>query len=344
MSSASPIKIGIMGFGQTGRQIYDLASHSTDVEVVAIADIGQPDILHYLLCSEVKEPERHTLEGNFLVNPRFSTRLMGIDRPAEMPWDMFGVDAVIDSTGIYRDCASMQDHLVNGAQRVILRTLPGEEIDRIVIPGINPGSAAPSDKMISAGSATTSALALLLHILSQRFAIECGSMTTVHAYTSDQALQDYAGSDFRRSRSAAVNIIPNSHEAGIWLGHILPDFEGKVTTSALNVPIHEGCLLDTNLVFEDPSVTADDVNDAMRQATKSGAPSYTGIVDVAEDPIVSSDVIGNSHSLLFDLKGTIKAGDSIIKTLGWYENLGHAARLLDVVRLYSQLDNKQEAA
>lgn len=340
MSRVPPIRIGIMGFGQTGRQIYDLASHSDDVEVIAIADIGKPDILHYLLCSEVKNPERHTVEGNFLVNPRFKTRLIGIDRPAEMPWDVFGVDAVIDSTGIYRDCASMRDHLRNGAQRVVLRTLPGEEIDRIVIPGINQEGIASSDTMISAGSATTAALCLLLHILSQRFAIECGSMTTIHAYTSDQALQDYAGSDFRRSRSAAVNIIPNSHEAGIWLGHVLPDFAGKIATSALNVPIHEGCLLDTNLVFKDASVTAEDVNDAMRDS----AGKYPGIVDVAEDPIVSSDVIGNAHSLLFDLKGTIKAGDSIIKTLGWYENLGHAARLLDVVRLYAQLDRQQEAA
>lgn len=340
MSRVRPIRVGIMGFGQTGRQIYDLASHSEDVEVVAIADIGKPDILHYLLCSEVKEPQRHTLEGNFLVNPRFKTRLIGIDRPAEMPWDVFGVDAVIDSTGIYRDCSSMQDHLDNGAQRVVLRTLPTEEIDRIVIPGINQASISVDDTMISAGSATTAALSLLLHILSQQFAIECGSMTTIHAYTSDQALQDYAGSDLRRSRSAAVNIIPNSHESGGWLGHVLPDFEGKITTSALNVPIHEGCLLDTNLVFSDTSVVAEDINNVMRASAKD----YPGIVDVVEDPIVSSDVIGNSHSLLFDIKGTIKAGDSIIKTLGWYENLGHAARLLDVVRLYAQLNRKQEAA
>jgi glyceraldehyde 3-phosphate dehydrogenase len=162
----------------------------------------------------------------------------------------------------------------------------------------------------------------------------------VHAYTSDQALQDYAGSDFRRSRSAAENIIPNSHEAAGWLSHILPEFDGKVLTSALNVPIHEGCLADVNLVVEDSSVTAEQVNEVMRAAV----PHYPGIVDVVEDPIVSSDVIGSSLSLLFDAKGTIKAGENIIKTLSWYENLGHAARLLDVVRLYATLDNSEEAA
>jgi glyceraldehyde 3-phosphate dehydrogenase len=329
-----------MGFGQTGRQLYDLASRSDDIEVVAIADIGKPDILHYLLCAEVRDPERHELQGNFLVNPRFKARLMPIDLPAEMPWDMFGVDAVVDSTGKYSERSHMEGHLGNGAPRVILRTLPSDHIDRIVMPGINGGEIDSADRMISAGSATTTALCLLLNILSRSFAIECASMTTIHAYTSDQALQDYAGSDFRRSRSAAENIIPNNHDAGAWLGRILPQFEGKVLTSALNVPIHEGCLLDVNLVMEDSSVGVDEINDAMRSSTGD----YPGIVDVVEDPIVSSDVIGNPHSLLFDTKGTIKAGNNIIKTLSWYENKGHAARLLDVVRLYTELDRQQEAA
>jgi glyceraldehyde 3-phosphate dehydrogenase len=329
-----------MGFGQTGRQIFELASRDSRLEVVAIADQGKPDILHYLLGSEASEPERHRLEGNFLVSEGCRARLVQIDRPAEMPWDIFGVDVVIDSTGAFRDRRSMEEHLANGAPRVLLRTLPTDHIDRIVIPGINADAIDSGDRMISAGSATTTALCLLLHALSERFAIACGSMTTVHAFTSDQALQDYAGSDFRRSRSAAKNIIPNSHEASLWLGRILPAFDGKILTSALNVPVQEGCLLDTTLVLDDSAVTADDINEAMRAATAH----YPGVVDVVEDPIVSSDVIGNAHSLLFDIKGTIKAGSNTIKTLAWYENLGHAARLLDVVRLYSELDRQQEAA
>ena len=337
MAQQQPIRVGIMGFGQTGRQIYELASHTEDVDIVAIADIGKPEILHYLLCSEVNDPARHELQGNFLVNPQGRARLMQIDRPAEMPWDIFGVDVVIDSTGKYRDTAYMEDHLGNGAKRVVLRTLPTDGIDRIVIPGINDASASASDRMVSAGSATTSALCLLLNSLSASFEIECGSMTTVHAFTSDQALQDYAGSDFRRSRSAAKNIIPNSHEASLWLGQILPAFDGKILTSALNVPVQEGCLLDVNLVLPDSEVTVEQVNDAMRKA----AAEHPGIIDVAEDPIVSSDVIGNAHSLLFDAKGTIKAGANTVKTLSWYENMGHAARLLDVVRLYSKLDQQE---
>ena len=268
MTQQRPTRVGIMGFGQTGRQIFELASRSDDVEIVAIADIGQREILHYLLCSEVDEPERHRLEGNFLVNDRFRARLMEIDRPGEMPWDIFNVDVVIDSTGKYRDRSYMEGHLRNGAQRVLLRTLPTDHIDRIVIPGINDAAAMASDRMISAGSATTSALALLLNSLSSSFDIDCGSMTTVHAFTSDQPLQDYAGSDFRRSRSAAKNIIPNSHEASLWLGNILPEFEGKIMTAALNVPVQEGCLLDVNLVMNDSAVSAEDVNEVMRAAAK----------------------------------------------------------------------------
>lgn len=328
-----------MGFGQTGRQLFELAGRSDDIEVVAIADIGAPDILHYLLRSEVADPDAYQLEGNFLTGPGGRARLMRIDTPAEMPWDIFGVDAVIDSTGKYRDSVYMEDHLRNGAPRVFLRTLPTDDIDRIVIPGINEDSARPADRMVSAGSATTGALYLLLHALSARFEIECASMTTVHAFTSDQALQDYAGSDFRRSRSAAKNIIPNTHEASLWLGRVLPQFQGRVITSALNVPVLDGCLLDTNLVLADATVTAEDINEVMRDAARA-AP---GVIAVAEDPIVSSDVIGNSHSLLFDAVGTIKAGERTVKTLGWYENMGHAARLLDVVRLYQGLGQGEAA-
>ncbi|MGK0500069.1 MAG: glyceraldehyde 3-phosphate dehydrogenase [Oceanicoccus sp.] len=323
----------MMGFGQTGRQIYQLAALSSDIEIVAIADIGRPDILHYLLCSEVDNSDDYQLEGNYLITPKFKTRIMQIDRPAEMPWDVFSVDMVIDSTGKFRNKADMEDHLGNGAGRVLLRTLPTDHIDRIVIPGINEDSAQVSDTMISAGSATTTALVLLLKILGEKFPIEHASMTTVHAYTSDQALQDYAGSDFRRSRSAAKNIIPNSHEAGGWIGRILPEYEGKVLTAALNVPIHEGSMLDVSLVISDTSVTPEAINDVMITAKEK----YVGIVDVVTDPVVSSDIIGNSLSLLFDVQATIKAGSSIIKTVSWYENLGHAARLLDVARLYSSL-------
>ncbi|MDP5072264.1 MAG: glyceraldehyde-3-phosphate dehydrogenase, partial [Congregibacter sp.] len=284
-------------------------------------------------------PAQFRLDGNFLMSDRKRTRLMSIDTPAEMPWDIFAVDMVIDATGIYRSEADMQAHLAGGAPRVLIRTLPKDTIDRIIIPDINGDTADLRDRMISAASPTTTALCLLLHILSEQFVIECGSMTTVHAYTSDQALQDYAGSDFRRSRSAPKNIIPNGHEAGRWLGHVLPSFAGKMHTSTLNVPVQEGCLLDTTLVFDSDAVTADDINQAMR----AGARKYPRSVAVVEDPIVSSDVLGSDYSLLFDTKGTLKAAEHFVKTLGWYETRGHAASMLDVARLYAELDRQAEA-
>lgn len=338
MPANGPIRVGIMGFGQIGRQLYDLAAQSDDIEVVAVADIGSPEILHYLLRAETPTPDQYHLDGNFLVAERFRTRLMQMDQPREIPWDAFGVDAVIDATGRYREAVHMQAHLDNGAPRVVLRALPVDSVDRILVPGVNEAEASAADRMVSAGSPTTNALCLALHTLSARFAIECASMTSVHAYTSDQALQDYAGSDYRRSRSAAKNIIPNGHEAALWLGRILPAFEGRVLTSALNVPVQEGCLMDLTVVLEDPAVTAEDVNQAMRDAADGR------VLSVVEDPIVSSDVLGCASSLLFDLKGTIKAGETTVKTLGWYETLGHAARLLDVVRIYQELDSAGGAA
>src|SRR6056297_591841 len=339
MSNFRSIRVGLMGFGQIGRQIYGLASRSEDIEIVAVADIGAPPILHYLLCSEEPHPERFELHGNVLVCGAMRTRMMAMDLPREVPWDVFGVDIVIDATGKYRERHYMQDHLDNGAPRVLLRGLPADHVDRLVLPGINVGNICSHDRMLSAGSATTSALALLLHVLGARFDIDCVSMTTIHAFTSDQSLQDYAGSGYRHSRSAAKNIIPNSHDAAAWIGQVLPAFEGKVMSSALNVPVQDGCLLDTNLVFSDEAIDAEAVNDVMRAA----AADMPALLAVTEDPIVSSDVLGSAHSLLFDARGTIKAGASIVKTLGWYENLGHAARLLDVVRLYAALDAREAA-
>lgn len=340
MSRGKALRLGLMGFGQTGRQIFDLAAQAEDIDVVAIADIGRSDILHYLLQSESAHPERYALEGNFLTAPNQRARVMCIDTPKEMPWDIFDVDLVIDATGIFRSEEHMQAHLAGGAPRVLIRTLPADTIDRIVVPGINSDGVDARDRMISAASPTATALYLLLHVLGEAFVIESGSMTSIHAYTDDQALQDYAGSDYRRSRSAPKNIIPNNHEAGTWLGHVLPSFAGKILTEALNVPVQEGCLLDTTLVLDRDDVSVDEVLDVMRAA----AESFPGVIGIAEDPIVSSDVLDSEYSLLFDVQGTMRAGKHFLKTLGWYETRGHAARLLDVARLYAELDSREEAA
>jgi glyceraldehyde 3-phosphate dehydrogenase len=333
MSNAARIRLGLMGFGRIGRQVYELAARSDEIEIAVIADRGRADILHYLLRAETRD-ESITLQGQQLCNPRFCSRMLQVDTPAAVPWDAFGVDAVIDCTGIFRSGEHMEAHLANGAKRVLLRTLPLDVIDRIVIPGVNEASAQASDRMISAGSATTNALCLLLHVVGKTLDLDCVSMTTLHSYTSDQSLQDYAGRDFRRSRSAAENIIPNTHEAEHWLGRILPQFAGKVMSNTLNVPLHSGCMLDVNLVLNDTSID----EQAFNAIVRAGAAHCSDVLGVTEDPIVSSDVLGSTLSLLFDAPATEKAGAQIMKALGWYENLGHAARLLDVARLYHRLD------
>ena len=332
--SRPTIKLGLMGFGQIGRMIYQLAQHQPDIEITAIADIGEPHILRYLLQAELNDPASFRLEGNYLVSPRYQSRMLRTDSPGEVPWDTFGVDLVIEATGQFRDRASLEAHLHAGSPRVLARTLPTELIDRIIVPGINESSINPHDRIISAGSATFGAAALLLQAVTGVAPVDSVSITSIHSYSSDQPVQDYAGSDYRRSRSAAENIIPNTHEAGNWLPNLLPHLEGRVTTSALNVPIQRGSLLDVSLAFSDDSITVDAVNDAIRSAARS----RPELVQVSEDPIVSSDVIGQSCTVLFDAPGTIKAGSRMIKLLGWYENLGHAARLLDVARLYTELE------
>jgi glyceraldehyde 3-phosphate dehydrogenase len=324
------VKIGLMGMGQIGRQLYHLAALSEDLEITAVSDIGAPEVLHYLLSSDSGESTTCELDGNYLVTDRFRTRLMQADRPGEVPWDVFDVDVVIDATNRFRQPEHMQAHLDAGAPRVIISQLPETDIDRLVLMGINNAEIEAQDQMVSAGSATTTALALALMIIDEAFGVESASLTTIHAYTSDQSLQDYAGTEFRRSRSAAQNIIPNTNQSAQWVETVLPQFAGKLSGFALNVPVQKGNLLDLDLVVSDNTATIEAVNDAMRAAVQR----WPGQLATTDDPIVSSDVIGNACSLLFDTKGTIKAGQRVFKLLGWYESLGHAARILDVVRLY----------
>ena len=328
------IRIGIMGLGLIGRHLYHLALESDDSEIAAVADIGKPEIIQYLLKSDGVEELSSELRDNYLINEKFRTRMLQLARPGDVPWDILNVDCVVDATGRYRRRQDIEAHLHAGAGRVILASLPAEPIDRIVIPGINENSAASADKMISAGSATTNAFALLLRSLDRALGVDCASMTTVHAYSSDQSLQDYAHEDFRRSRSAAENIIPNNNESARWVEFVLPKFAGKLSGYALNVPVQRGSLLDLNCVMQDGAVTVGQVNEAMRAA----AAEQPALIGATDDPIVSSDVIGCRQSLLFDARATIKAGKRIVKVLAWYESLGHACRVLDVVRQYGRLD------
>lgn len=334
------IRVGMMGFGRVGRQIYRLALADRQFEVVAVSDIGQPAILHYLLCKGMDSQPEVRLENNYLVSPRGRTRLMPADHPTEIPWDVFGVDIVIDATGRFRSHAQLQPHLDNGAPRVMTSALPEGELDRVVLYGVNHATAHANDRVVSAGSASTTATALVLQEVAAAYAIEQATMTSVHAYTSDQSLQDYAGADFRRSRSGAENIIPNTTPARDWVQNCVPSLAGKFSAYALNVPVQVGSMLDVTIALQDASVSADDI----KTLFEASAQAQPDLIRTTRDPIVSSDVRGSTQSVLVDLDGTMKAADSIIKVIGWHETLGHARRILDVAALYARLDAQRSGA
>lgn len=334
----SKVRLGIMGFGEIGRHIYRLCMEDDLFEVVAISDYGKPDILAYLLEAEVKGRVKVTLEdGNFINSPAGRARVITGGKPGDVPWDIFDVDVVIDATGSFKNKKELEKHLKAGAPHVVLSTLPDDEIDRIVVMGVNEDSINLNDKIVSAGSATTNATALMLKFFNERFGVEYAMLTTVHSYTSDQPLRDKAGIDYRRSRSAAENIIPNETPTPKWIPTILPNFKGKIEGTALNVPIPNGSLLDLTMIFKNNEVTIDQVNETMYEAAKK----YPSLVQVAEDPIVSSDVINNRSAVIFDKLATMKSAGKMIKTLVWYHTaLAQACRILDVIRTYHNLQEK----
>ena len=336
----SKVRLGIMGFGEIGRHIYRLCMEDDIFEVVAISDYGKPDILAYLLQAEVKGKVKVTVEeGNFINSPAGRARVITGGTPGDVPWDIFDVDVVIDATGIFKSKKDLTKHLNAGAPHVLLSTLPSDEIDRIVVMGVNDNTIDLKDRIVSAGSATTNATALMLKFLDEKFGVDYAMLTTVHSYTSDQPLRDKAGVDFRRSRSAAENIIPNETPTPRWIPTILPNFKGKIEGSALNVPIPNGSLLDLTMIFKNKDVTIDQVNEVMYAA----AAKLPNLIQVAEDPIVSSDVINNRHAVVFDKLATLKSQGKMIKTLVWYHTaLAQACRILDVIRTYHLLQEKNE--
>jgi len=328
------IKLGLMGFGIIGRKLYSESLKHDNMEISAISDIGDPAILEYLLKTEFENTNNVTLDKNYLINDKYRSRILSAFTPGEMTWDLFDVDFVVDATGKFNSSKYMDYHLNAGAKRVIISTLPIERIDRLVVFGINQNTINLHDRKISAGSSTLNALAYLLNSLLP-FGIDAVNMTTIHSYTSDQSLQDTVGVDFRCSRSASENIIPNSTEAEKWIIKLFPELNDKINCNALNVPVQKGSMLDLSIAFENDKVDIKDVNSAITAASEL----YPDIIGITNDPIVSSDIIGDPRSLVFDINATMKAGNSFIKILAWYDNGHcHAMRILDVIKAYSKLE------
>ncbi|MCK4407288.1 MAG: hypothetical protein KAV44_06405 [Bacteroidales bacterium] len=331
------IRLGLMGFGEIPRHIYRLCLEDNLIEVVAISEIGKPEILHYLLVAETKGSIDVQLDGNFLVSKNGKARFVHGIEPGDVPWDIFNVDFIVDSTGKYKSMSDMQRHINAGAKKVILSNLPNDKIDRIVIMGVNEHTIKTSDKLISAGSATTNATAIMLKIFEENFGVDYAMLTTVHSYTSDQPLRDKASDDYRRSRSAAENIIPNETPSPYWIQKIMPEFKGKIAGTALNVPVPNGSLLDLTTVFKNSNISINDINIAIEKASKK----LPDIIQVEDDPIVSTDVIDNRHSVVYDKKATMHSPIRMVKTLTWYHAaMAMAARIIDIMLAYNKLSTK----
>ncbi len=329
-----------MGFGEIPRHIYRLCLDNDQIEIVAIADIGRPEILRYLLVAETKGGIDVELDGNFLNSKNGRARIIMGGNPGDIPWDVLNVDVVVAGTGMFKTREFMELHKKAGASRVILSNLPSDDIDRVVIIGVNDHTIKASDKLVSAGSATTNSAAIMLKILNENFGIDYAMLTTVHSYTSDQPLRDKIGDDFRRSRSAAENIIPNQTPSPEWIQKIMPELKGRVEGSALNVPVPNGSLLDLTTVFKSKDISVDLINKAILKESKK----LPDIIEIINDPIVSTDVIGNTHSVVFDTKASMKSPGRMIKTLIWYHAaLTMAARIVDLILAYDKVDKEGAA-
>jgi glyceraldehyde 3-phosphate dehydrogenase len=332
------INVGLMGFGRIGRNIFRILHGQDDIRVVAISDIVDPPALEYLLQFDTvhgRFPEPVTVKGDTLYAKGRQVRIVGGKEPKDVPWKELGVDIVVEASVRNQTRASLEGHLARGAKRVILTVPPLEPVDATIVRGVNDHVLTNKHKIISAASITTNCTGLMLKILNTAFGVERAVMTTIHAYTNAQRLADVPHTDLRQSRAAAENIIPTETHVPKALDEILPELRGRIGGMAMNVPVPDGSNVDLVTETKNP-ITVESVNEVFRSACGG---VYKGIVSFVEDPIVSSDVIGDSHSMVFDSLATMVMGDRFVKTLGWYDNgWGYAHRVVELINRLSHME------
>ena len=333
------MKIAINGFGRIGRSVFRILNSKPNVDVVAINDIFDKGALTYLLKYDTvmgRFPETVSLEGDILKTESQSVKLLAEREPASLPWKEMGVDIVIESTGIFRTKAQLESHLTAGAKRVVLTVPAKDEIDYTVVLGVNDDGLKPEHRIVSNASCTTNCLAPMAKVLNDSFGIEFGVINTIHAYTNDQRLADVPHSDWRRSRAAAENVIPTTTGAAKAVGKVLPELDGKLDGIAMRVPVPDGSVVDFNILLE-KDVTEDEVNEAVREAATTGP--LKNVLEYSTLPIVSTDIIGNPHSSIFDAPFTRVVDGNFVKTLNWYDNeWGYSNRVADLLGVLDQLD------
>ncbi|WP_433526538.1 MULTISPECIES: type I glyceraldehyde-3-phosphate dehydrogenase [Nocardia] len=332
------VRVGINGFGRIGRNFFraveaQKALGTTDIEIVAVNDLTDNATLATLLKYDSilgRLPQDVSLDGDdtIVVGDQRIKALAIKEGPSALPWGDLGVDVVVESTGIFTDATKAKGHIAAGAKKVII-SAPAKGEDLTVVMGVNDDKYDGSQNIISNASCTTNCLGPLAKVLNDSFGIERGLMTTIHAYTQDQNLQDGPHSDLRRARAAALNIVPTGTGAAKAIGLVLPELNGKLDGYALRVPVPTGSVTDLTVTLS-KSASIDDINAAYKAAAEG---ALKGILKYNVDPIVSSDIVTDPHSCIYDAP-LIKTIDDQVKVVGWYDNeWGYSNRLADLIGL-----------
>ncbi len=331
------MRIAINGFGRIGRSVFRILDNRDDIEVVAINDLGNHAALRYLLNYDtVMGPfgKPLKLEDGYLVTPDYKVKLLEERDPEQLPWAELKIDAVVESTGAFRSMQDVSKHITAGASQAVLTVPAKDEIDYTVVLGVNEDGLRPEHKVISNASCTTNCLAPMVKVLNDAFGIVEGVINTVHAYTNDQRLADVPHSDWRRSRAAAENIIPTTTGAAKAVGEVLPELQGKLDGIATRVPVPDGSVVDLFVELA-TNVTVADIHAAVKEA--AGTERLSGILEFTDKPVVSSDIIGNRHSSIYDAAFTDVIGGRFVKALNWYDNeWGYSHRVCDLLALLKQ--------
>jgi len=334
-----PLKIAINGFGRIGRQFFRIACNDPNLDIVAINDLGDSDNLAYLLRYDSvygRFEETVSVKDEFLVSGRQRARLLSQKDPALLPWEDLDIDVAVECTGFFTDRAGAQKHLTAGAKKVLI-SAPAKEPDLTVILGVNHEQYdSKNHHIISNASCTTNCAAPVIKILKDAFGVDFVWLSTAHAYTATQSLVDAPADrkDMRRGRSGAVNIVPSATGAAKAVVEVIPELKGKLDGIALRVPVACGSLVDL-VVQVAHDVTVEEVNSAFGQA---GAGSLKGILQLSNEPLVSTDVIKTSYSAIVDGQFTKVLGGKLVKVLAWYDNeWGYSCRLVDVCKMLNNI-------
>lgn len=325
------IKVGINGFGRIGRVVFRIMEERGGFEVCGINDLTDAKTLaHLLKYDSVHGRFNGTVEAkdnSIIVNGK-EIKISAEKDPSQLPWKELGVDYVIESTGVFRKKEQIQKHIDAGAKKVILTVPSKDEIDNTIVLGVNDKDLKAEDKIVSNASCTTNCLAPVVKVLQEKFGIVSGLMNTIHAYTNDQNILDLPHSDLRRARAAAENIIPTTTGAAKAVTKVMPELKGKLDGFAMRVPVKDGSVVDLTAVLE-KEVTVEEINAAVKEAAEG---EMKGILEYCIDPVVSSDIIGNSHSSIFDSLSTMVINKNLVKIVSWYDNeAGYSNRVVDLL-------------